>query len=127
MYVFDNAAEQTASRFLALSRVFDEGTMHHIERLGIRHGWRCLEIGAGGGSMAAWLAARVAAPGRVLATDLDTRYLDRLRLPNLEVRRADVVVDQLPAGAFDLVHARLVVMHLADPEAALRHMAAAVK
>src|SRR5262245_39199054 len=127
MYVFDNAAEQAAARFVALSSVFDEGTMHQIERRGIRHGWTCLEIGGGGGSIAAWLAARVGPAGRVLATDVDTRYLDRLRLPNLDVRRADVAVDPLPPGAFDLVHARLVVMHLPDAAAVLERMAAAVR
>ena len=65
MYVFDNAAEQTAARFVALARLFDEGTIRHIEARGIRHGWHCLEIGGGGGSIAAWLAQRVGPEGRV--------------------------------------------------------------
>lgn len=127
MYVFDNAADQTAARFVALARIFDEGTIRHIEARGIRHGWHCLEIGGGGGSIAAWLAQRVGPQGRVLVTDIDTRFLDRLHLPNVEVRHADVTVDPLPTNRFDLVHARLVVMHLADRVGALRRMAAALK
>ena len=51
----------------------------------MRPGWRCLEIGAGRGSMATWLAERVGPAGQVVATDIDTRYLERLDLPNLHV------------------------------------------
>jgi SAM-dependent methyltransferase len=127
MYVFDNAADQTAARFEALTSMFDEGTIRHIEARGIRSGWTCLEIGGGGGSVATWLARRVGPTGRVLATDIDTRYLERLRLPNLDVRRHSVEVDPLPTAMFDLVHARLVVMHLADKAAALQRMVSALK
>jgi ubiquinone/menaquinone biosynthesis C-methylase UbiE len=66
---------------VALARIFDEGTIRHIEARGIRHGWHCLEIGGGGGSVSAWLAQRVGPEGRVLVTDIDTRFLDRLHLP----------------------------------------------
>ena len=81
----------------------------------VQPGWRCLEVGAGRGSMAVWLATQVGPTGHVVATDLDTRYLSRLELPNLEVRRA-----QHPrrpargssADSFDLVCSRLMVFHL---------------
>jgi ubiquinone/menaquinone biosynthesis C-methylase UbiE len=38
---------------------------------GVDSGWRCLKVGAGGGSVAAWLCDRVGPSGSVLATDLD--------------------------------------------------------
>lgn len=35
--------------------------------------------------MAVWLAEQVGPKGRVVATDLNTTYLQRIELPNLEV------------------------------------------
>src|SRR4029077_15118411 len=79
-------------------------------------GWRCLEIGAGRGAMAAWLAERVGPTGQVVATDIDCRYLARLDHPNLEVVQHNIVEDPLDVlgpGSFDLVCARLVLFWLA--------------
>jgi tRNA A58 N-methylase Trm61 len=56
-----------------------------LESLGVADGWRCLEVGAGGGSIAEWLCRRVGRKGAVLATDLDTRFLYALDFPNLEI------------------------------------------
>src|SRR5215469_8587838 len=71
----------------------------------VRPGWRVLEVGAGRGSMAAWLAERVGPAGQVVATDIDCRYLERLDLPNLQVVQHNIVedpVDVLGPGSFDL-------------------------
>src|SRR5215469_13693929 len=88
-YVFDNAGKSAETQYRELSRVYDENTIRHIEQLGIDRGWSCLEIGAGGGSIASWLCARVGVRGRVLATDLDPRFLEELSYTNLEVLRHD--------------------------------------
>ncbi|HEY7291562.1 MAG TPA: methyltransferase domain-containing protein [Vicinamibacterales bacterium] len=45
----------------------------------------------------------------MLVTDIDPRFLRTLDLPNVEVRRHDVVTDPLPESAFDLIHVRLVL------------------
>jgi SAM-dependent methyltransferase len=127
-YVFDNAAERQArERFAALPRIYDPGTIRHLQALGVAAGWRCLEVGAGGGSIALWLAERVGPHGLVLATDLDTRFLEPLAGPTLEVQRHDVTADPLPEAAFDLAHARLVLAHLPQREAALARMVAALR
>jgi SAM-dependent methyltransferase len=126
--VFDNAAEREAqARFAALPALYDPGTVRHLEALGVGPGWRCLEVGAGGGSVARWLAARVGPAGHVLATDVDPRFLAPLAGPALEVRRHDITTDPLPDGAFDLAHARLVLGHLPGREAALDRMVAALR
>jgi SAM-dependent methyltransferase len=126
-YVLDNAAEQTAARFAALPSLYDPGTIRHLEQLGVGAGWRCLEIGGGGGSIAAWLRDRVGPTGHVLATDVNTRFLERLRSPNLEVRRHDIASDPLPDGAFDLVHLRLVLMHIPQRDEVLERLAGALR
>src|SRR4051812_38250562 len=95
-YVPDQNWHKKGDRLGALEALWDPGTQSVIEALGIAPGWRCLEVGAGAGSIAAWLAARVAPDGDVLATDLSTRHLDGLSAPNLEVRRHDILKDPLP-------------------------------
>ena len=126
-YLLDNGARETPARFAVLSALFDPGTIRHLEACGVGRGWHCLEVGGGSGSIASWLADRVGPTGRVLATDIDPRFLEPLKLPNLEVRRHDIATDPLPEAAFDLVHARLVLMHLPDRERALARMISALK
>jgi SAM-dependent methyltransferase len=66
--------------------------------------------------------------GRVVATDLDTRFLDALEHHNLEVRGHDIVKEALEPETYDLVHVRLLLMHLGEGrEAALAHMVEALK
>ncbi|MFC7646894.1 class I SAM-dependent methyltransferase [Streptosporangium lutulentum] len=67
-------------------------------------------MGAGGGSVALWLAERVAPTGSVLATDIKPGLIPRR--PGLTVAQHDIVNDPLPESAFDLIHARLVLSHL---------------
>jgi len=85
---------------------FDPGTTKYLSDLGVAPGWHCLELGGGGGSIAAWLCARVGPTGRVVATDLDTRFLEAIDCPPLEVWRHDLTADDLPEAMFDLIHIR---------------------
>lgn len=126
-YVFDNAGAQAGARFSALGALFDPGTIRHLTELGVAEGWHCLEVGAGGGSIADWLCDRVGAAGHVVATDIDPRFLDASGTPQLEVRRHDIASQPLEEGAFDLVHARLVLVHLPERETALRRIVRALK
>jgi SAM-dependent methyltransferase len=107
--------------------VIDPVTIRHLESIGVAEGWRCLDVGAGTGSIAQWLSKRVEATGKVVATDIDTRFLSRISAPNLEVRRHDILKDDLETGEYDLVHCRKLLIHLSEPERALRRMADAVR
>jgi SAM-dependent methyltransferase len=126
-YAFENARAVQRERLRLLAALLDDGTFRLLERLGVQPGWRCLEVGAGAGSVAAWLCERAAPGGSVLATDVDTTVLRELEHPSLEVRVHDVLVDELPEREFDLVHARLLLAWLADPERGLRRMLAALR
>lgn len=126
-YLLDNAQPEAGARFDALSALFDSSTFRHIEELGIAPGWRCWEVGAGGPSVVAWLAGRVGPGGRVLATDIDTSWAAGAAGGGVEVLRHDVGRDEAPEGGFDLIHARLVLVHVADREQALRTMVAALR
>lgn len=126
-YLFDHALDRERERLGKLSEWLDPGTIRHFSSIGVAPGWHALEVGAGAGSIATWLADRVGPDGSVLATDLDTKFLDGLDRANLEVRKHDVLNDELPADTFDVAHARLLLMHLPDRERALERIIAAVK
>lgn len=83
--------------------------------------------GGGGGTVASWLAERVGPSGRVVATDLDTRFLKQLGFDNLEVRTSNIEQDPLGTAEFDLVHTRLVLMHVHNRERAIAHLLDALK
>jgi SAM-dependent methyltransferase len=126
-YALDNVVSQAGDRFGALTELFDPGTIRHLEQRGVASGWHCLEVGGGGGSIATWLSDRVGPAGRVVVTDINTRFLDTLKRPNLEVNRHNIVTDQLPEATFDLVHARIVLMHLPERDAVLARLCKALK
>ena len=119
--------EAVLQRLQLLEGVLDPITIRHLDAVGVAKGWTCLEIGAGAGSVAQWLAARVAPGGKVVATDIETRFLDELAGPGFEVRRHDILGDDLEEGGYDLVHCRTVLMGLPEPERALARMARAVR
>ena len=108
-YLLDNQQVQAGQRFDALASLFNASTFRHLDALGLDLGWRVWEVGAGGPSVPAWIASRTATT--VLATDIDTTWLHDLG-ESVEVRRHDVGADPAPGGDFDLVHARLVLVHL---------------
>jgi SAM-dependent methyltransferase len=123
-YVF---GQDESDRIHAAEDLCDEGTRRLIEGRGIGEGAVCLEAGAGGGSIAQWLCELVGATGRVVATDLDIRALSQLEAANLEVRRHDIVNDEVEEDRYDLVHARLFLEHLPEREAVLAKLVRALR
>lgn len=111
------------SRLRLLEEFHDPLTASQLDAIGVGEGWRCLDVGAGGGSVTTMLADRVGSTGSVLAVDLDTSLLDKLASSRVEVRRLDLMSDQLPEAQFDLVHARLVLMFLSPRLLAVERLA----
>jgi SAM-dependent methyltransferase len=101
--------------------ILDAATGPWLERLlAVKPGMRCLDAGAGAGHIARRMAA---AGANVVATDIDTTFLDG----DFDIRRHDILAGPVEAGAFDLVVARALVVHVRDRGAALAHLAAALK
>jgi 2-polyprenyl-3-methyl-5-hydroxy-6-metoxy-1,4-benzoquinol methylase len=126
-YLFNQDREQERARLAGLSAQFDPVTVRHLAAVGVAAGWHCLEIGAGAGSIARWLAATAGSTGRVLATDLDTQFLDDLPHPPVEVVRHDITDDPVEQDAFDLVHARAVLEHLPSRREVVPRLAKALR
>ncbi|UFR05127.1 methyltransferase domain-containing protein [Streptomyces sp. Go40/10] len=126
-YLLDNRQKEAGERFDAFTALFDPTTFRHLEGLGIGPGWRCWEVGAGGTSVVSWLAEKVGPAGQVVATDIDTSRLTPAARPPVEVRVHDVGAEEPPGEGFDLVHARLVLVHVPERERALRSMIKALR
>jgi ubiquinone/menaquinone biosynthesis C-methylase UbiE len=113
-----------AERLSLLEQIYDP--VSRRRRALVQPGWRCLEVGGGQGSIAEWLAEKVGPTGHVVVTDIDTGYLRRLDVPNLEVVEHNILEDSLEPlgpGSFDLVCSRLMLFHLVDrQELAIRQM-----
>jgi 2-polyprenyl-3-methyl-5-hydroxy-6-metoxy-1,4-benzoquinol methylase len=114
-------------RLELLEECLDPITARSLDAIGVAPGWRCLELGGGGGSVTRSLCARVGSSGRVTAVDLDTRFLDEIAADNLDVDRRDLLADGIPGGGYDLVHARMLLIHLPTREKFLEEMAAALR
>jgi SAM-dependent methyltransferase len=127
-YAYHHTWDEERVRLAGLEAALDPGTHDHLVRLGVAPGTRCLEIGAGGGTVAFWLAEHVRPDGTVLATDLETDFLESEadRHTGLEVLRHDITAEDLP-GDFDFVHARWLVEWLPDKRQALSRMVNALK
>lgn len=111
--LLSNDADRERDRLESIQRSVDAFTTGILDRLPIESSWNCLELGAGSGSIAYWLAERCP-DGRVVATDLDTRHLDADRAAHLEIQEADITREDYAPGSFDLIHARYLFCHLPE-------------
>ena len=118
-YLLDNRQSEARARLDALGELFDATTQRHLETVGLATGWRVWEVGAGTSRVPNWIATQTGT--RVLATDIETVLFDAPD-PLVAVKAHDVELDPPPSEQFDLVHVRLVLVHLADRERALRNM-----
>ena len=121
-YVWSNSWDQARQRLTLLNDLLDATTRRHMQALGLQPGWRCLDVATGAGSVARWLSEAVGERGRVVATDVDTRLLEQLRAPNLEVVEHNILEDPAPGRDFDLVHTRGLLLHLPQRERLLAEM-----
>jgi SAM-dependent methyltransferase len=123
VYTWDNAMLEGRRRLSLLEHSLDPATFRRLDAIGVAPGWRCLDVGAGGGTVCEWLCRRVGATGRVTAIDFDARFLRALDYANLHVREENVVNAEFPSGAFDLVHARWTLLHIPERERLLHTLA----
>ncbi|MEU8757885.1 methyltransferase domain-containing protein [Streptomyces sp. NPDC048659] len=124
--VFSFTYPAQTERLDSLGDVCDPATTADLARWDLSPGAHCLEIGAGTGSLALWLADRCP-DGSVTATDTDLRFLSGLDHPALRVLQHDVRTQSFPPESFDLVVARSVLCHLPERAALPARMASWLK
>jgi SAM-dependent methyltransferase len=102
-----------------------------LDRLGLREGWRCVDVGAGGGDVTVALAEVVGRDGRVYAVDSDPGARDAVA--EAAAAHSQVVAitqraeELLLPEAVDLAFCRFLLMHVVDPRAVLARMGEAVR
>ncbi len=126
-YVLGHHLKGEGNRLALMSELLDPMHRRYLQSLDVlKSGARTLEVGCGNGSISAWLARQVAPDGRAVAVDLDLSLVD-VHLPNLELRRADIVAGPVEPGSFDVVTARAVLHHIADAEKAIVNLIACLR
>jgi SAM-dependent methyltransferase len=118
--LFGHTIPTERHRLRLVEDVFDPITVPVLSGRGLAPAWRCLELGAGAGSIARWMVRQGA---RVIATDTDTTFLDHPDDGKLQVVRHNVVTEDFPPGTFDLIHARFLLEHLPRRDAILAKIA----
>jgi SAM-dependent methyltransferase len=120
-------------RLRILAGVMRPTTLALFERAGIGPGMRCLDVGCAGGDVTFDLAERVGPAGGVVGVDLDATKLEIGRaeargrgLGHVEFRIADAQGGH-GVAEFDVVYARFLLTHLADPAGALASMRRALR
>jgi SAM-dependent methyltransferase len=104
-----------------------------LDRLGLREGWTCADVGAGGGDVTVALAQLVGRDGRVYAVDSDPGRRDEVAKAAAAAGAAQVLAvtqaaeDLTLPEAVDLAFCRFLLLHVVDPVAVLRRMASAVR
>jgi SAM-dependent methyltransferase len=112
-YWFDNSLADEGNRLRLLEAVADPRSTRLLDQLRVGEGWRCVELGAGGGSIASWLARRVGATGTVLAVDRNVTLLHHLAgRSNVEIVEASIEDLDFAPASVDLIHTRNTLMHL---------------
>ena len=102
-----------------------------LDRLGLGAGWRCVDVGAGGGDVSVALAEMVGRNGRVYAVDSDP--LARDEVARAAAAHAQVIAltqageDLALPEEVDLAFCRFLLLHVLDPAVVVGKMAASVR
>ena len=128
LYTAGDGATDKA-RLHRLEELFRPTTTALLDRIDIRPGMSCLDVGCGTASVTLDLARRVGPQGRVVGIDIDDARIDDARLEaaaqglsNVEFRIADIRTEPDAAPEFDVVYSRFVLDHLARPGQAIATM-----
>jgi SAM-dependent methyltransferase len=105
-----------------------------FDQIGVREGWRVVEIGCGPRGCLGLLSQRVGATGSVVGVERNAEQVERARQfvadsasTNVDVRHADARGTDLPAATFDLATARLVLVNVPQPEQLVAEMVRLVR
>jgi SAM-dependent methyltransferase len=102
-----------------------------LDRLGLGPGWRCVDVGAGGGDVSVALAEMVGRDGRVYAVDNDPTARDEVAeaaASHTQVIALTQAGEELSLPEeVDLAFCRFLLLHVHDPSVVVRRMADVVK
>jgi SAM-dependent methyltransferase len=122
--------EAEYERLVAQARWWEPASARLLDKVGVEPGARCLDVGCGPGELMCLLAERAGERGHVLGIDIDaelgSRGLARLHaagyaqcaFAQIDIQNDGVV----PGTPYDVVYARLLLLHVDDVVAVLRRL-----
>ncbi|MCP2323561.1 2-polyprenyl-3-methyl-5-hydroxy-6-metoxy-1,4-benzoquinol methylase [Hamadaea flava] len=119
-YGFDNTSSEGGHQLQHLAEILDPHSISVLSTTGIKPGMRCLDVGPGAGTITRWLAEQVGPDGQVTAIDIAPSLPGG---PNIEILAEDIRTSDFDPGSFDLIHARLVLMHIPERVKVLQRLA----
>ena len=120
--------DAAANRLRILHNVYGPGARELLIRAGIRPGMRVVDLGCGTGMVTQLLAQLVGPTGEVVGVDYSAAQVKQARallpteLANVRFIQASATDTGLTRETFDLVYCRFLLIHLTEPESALREM-----
>ena len=125
-YVLGRSPEEY-ERLKAQARMWEPETARLLDTVGLGPGNRCLDVGCGPGETMRLMAERVGAAGEVAGIDVDAalgaQALEMLHEAGHHSCRFEALDFEtgpaVPGAPFDLVFARLLLLHVHDPTAVL--------
>ena len=119
---------EETDRLIQQSRLYDSLTRRLFHEAGIGRGMTVVDIGSGAGDVSLLLAELVGPDGKVIGVDSNAEILETARVraneagfTNVEFLAGDARTLDL-GGTMDAVVGRLVLMYMADPPAAMKHL-----
>jgi len=128
-YVHARGAEEY-QRLRDQAAMWQGATDALLDKIGLKPGMSCLDVGSGPGSVMRQMADRVGPSGMVTGLELDGK-LGAQALADLRAQggadfhlvEADVLqTEDVPGAPFDLTNCRLLLMHMQEPVAVLEKM-----
>ncbi|MEM0965153.1 MAG: class I SAM-dependent methyltransferase [Verrucomicrobiota bacterium] len=110
-YIIPHSLPGERERLEMFASMLDTNLFFRLGEIGVKPGWKCLEAGAGIGTVSQWLSEQVGPKGEVTVSDLDTKFINELAGGNLKVRQLDLQTDFLGEG-YDLIVTRNCLHHL---------------
>jgi ubiquinone/menaquinone biosynthesis C-methylase UbiE len=133
-YVMGRTLEEY-QRLRKQAQAFEPATRRILQQIGLREGMSCLDVGCGPGEVMRLIGEFVGPSGIVTGLDCDNRLgneavevLRTTQKSQFQFIECDLEsVDEIEGQPFDVTYARLVLIHVRDPLAALRKMYAWTK
>ena len=131
-YVF-GSGQSELQRLIVQANDLKSETEWLLDHVGVKEGWRAVDIGCGPIGILDMLSQRVGRSGRVVGVERETRFVEmaqaeiaRRRLTNATVVSGDALSADFEYGTFDLVHERLVLINMppSNQQALVDQMAA---
>jgi ubiquinone/menaquinone biosynthesis C-methylase UbiE len=128
VYALDTG-EGGSARLRLLDQVYGRSTRQLLFDAGLREGMRALDLACGIGTVACWMAATIGSSGSLVAGDVNPDQLvvakshcSKCEHTPVEYIETSAYDTGFPAESFDLVHTRLLLCHLAEPDRVLREV-----